>query len=418
MHAPPSEADGGHHPGRYVEGPWGEWIALGVNTPVMDERAWQTGKGLPPMTIAIAQPARTGNPGIVPPWLQGPRPVTPAPAIPGAPAPAPQPEVPTAATRDALVAVPLSNGDIVIVDVPNGMFPGGDHGHDHTAPTSRRGFGAASDARRGVDVAAEQQRVDGLVRDIQAKYADLGIRPDEGNDPVKAFFLPSFPNAAYAPEGFRDAKLGVDMPADSIGVGVDPRSGRSFAEAGDVVAHELAHRIIDNMTPSKLSMHPMSEDVAVHESLADTFASLVDRDDWVLGEQLVQPVRVMDKPEQLGHPGHVDDLKTVLAPGSKHMVPVGRDRRTGEVVTAPDWHVVAGIPNKAAAIIGDELGRDKLGEIYLKAVREGVRPGQEVEGLAVAVLQSAKDLYGTDSREFQVTQAAWDAVGVLDLLKQ
>lgn len=369
------------------------------------------------MTIAIAQPARTGNPGVVPPWLQGPRPVTPQPA-PGtgtpAPAPSPTPEVPTAATRDVLVAVPLSDGQVVIVDVPAGMFPGSDRGHDHAAPSSGRGFGAVEGARGGVNVQAEQRRIDDTVARIQDAYGQLGIRPDEGNDPVKAYFRPDFPNAAYAPQGYREH----DLPADSIGVGIDPRSGRSFAEADDVVAHELAHRIIDHMTPDKLSMHPMSEDVAVHESLADTFASLVDRDDWVLGEQLVQPVRVMDKPEQLGHPGHVSDLEKVLRPGSDHMVPVGRDKRTGEVVTAPDWHIVAGIPNKAAAMIGDKLGRDKLGEIYIKAVREGVRPGQEIEGLAVAVLQSAKDLYGTNSHEFQVTRDAWDAVGVLDLLKE
>jgi Zn-dependent metalloprotease len=100
------------------------------------------------------------------------------------------------------------------------------------------------------------------------------------------------------------------------------------------------------------------------------------------------------------------------------MVPIGRDRRTGEVVTAPDWHVVAGIPNKAAAIIGDELGRDTMGKIYLKAVRENVHGGKEIEGLATAVLKSAKDLYGVNSREFQVTKDAWDQVGVLELLQQ
>ncbi|MCW2921463.1 MAG: peptidase family protein [Thermoleophilia bacterium] len=361
------------------------------------------------MTIAIAQPARTGNPGIVPPWLQGPRPITPNPTTGEPTPPAPQPEVPTAATRDALVAVPLSNGQIVIVDVPAGMFPGG----THEAPTSRRGFGAVEGARGGVNVQREQQRIDDTVASIQAAYTKLGITQREGNDPVKAYFRPDFPNAAYAPEGFSD----YDLPADSIGVGIDPRSGHSFAEAPDVVAHELAHRIIDHMTPSKLSMSPLSEDVAVHESLADTFAAMVDTDDWTMGEQLVEPVRIMDHPERLGHPGHVNDLKTILVPGGEHMVQVGTDRRTGEIVEAPDWHIVAGIPNKAAAIIGTELGRAKMGEIYLKAVRENVRPGQEVEGLAVAVLQSAKDLYGAGSHEFQVTKDAWDAVGVLDLLK-
>ncbi len=366
------------------------------------------------MTSAIAQPARTGNPGIVPPWLQGPRPVTP-PATGETPATGttPTPALPTPATRDALVAVPLPNGDVAILDVPTGAAPAHDQGGEQI-PRPGRGFGAVTDAHRGVNVAAEQRRIDDTVAKIQAKFSDLGIRDSEGNSPVKAYFRPDFPNAAYAPEGYAD----YDLPRDSIGVGIDPRSGRSFAEADDVVAHELAHRIIDHMTPQRLSMHPMSEDVAVHESLADTFAALVDRDDWVLGEELVQPVRIMDKPERLGHPGHVDDLKQVLAPGSEFQVPVGRDRRTGKVVTAPDWHVVAGIPNKAAAIIGDELGRDKLGEIYIKAVREGVQPGREIEGLATAVLQSAKELYGTDSREFQVTKDAWDAVGVLDLLRE
>ncbi len=319
------------------------------------------------MMIAVATPTRTGNPGVVPPWLQGPRPVTPQPV--------------------------------------EGPAP---------APTMRRGSGAVEGARRGVNVQAEQRRIDEAVQQIRSAYAALGIQDSEGNGPVQAYFRPYLPNAAYAPDG--DPKY--RLPPDSIGVGIDPRSGRSFAEAPDVIAHELAHRIIDHMTTGQLSMHPLSQDIAVHESLADTFAALIDRDDWTIGEQLVEPVRMMDHPERLGHPGHVKDLETILRPGSKYMVPVGRDRRTGKIVKGPDWHVVAGIPNKAAALIGEALGRDKLGEIYIKAVREGVRPGRSIGGLAVAVLNSAKDLYGTDSHEFQVTRDAWDAVGVLDLLRQ
>ena len=356
------------------------------------------------MSIAIAQPARTGNPGIVPPWLQG---------ASGATGTA-------AATRDALVAVPLPDGRVVILEVPDGFLPGG-HGHDHGhAPTGgpqrRSDAGAAGDARRGAIIAAEQRRIDDTVSTIQAKYGALGIRDHEGNDPVKAHFIPEFPNAAYAPEGVEE----LGLPADSIGVGIDPRSGRSFGEADDVIAHELAHRIIDHMTPQPLSMSPLSEDVAVHESLADTFASLVDQDGgWELGEELGEPVRIMDKPEQLGHPGHVADLKSILVPGGEHMVEIEVEDRRGnsKVVEAPDWHVVAGIPNKAAAIIGDTLGRDALGEIYIKAVREHVRPGQEIEGLAKGVLTATRDLFGAGSRELDVVTKAWDSVGVLDLLK-
>lgn len=357
------------------------------------------------MNIAPMQPVRTGNPGVVPPWLQG-RPVTPVPGttVPTpAPAPTPVPTTDAVAGRNALGFIPLPGGGGLIVDLPDGSVGG--------VPGLRQTRGQSGS---GINVAAEQQHLEDTVSEIQAKFTQLGVQDSEGNGPVVARFDPHYPNASYAPDGVREQGI----PADSITVGVDPRDNSPFTQARDVVAHELSHRVIDHMTKGRLDMSPLSEDVAVHESLADTFASLVDNDDWVIGDELAAPIRDMANPEALGHPDHVNDLKRILAPGSEHMQPVGRDRSTGEIVTAPDWHVVAGIPNKAASLIGDALGRNKLGEIYLKAVREGVRPGQEIEGLATAVLQSAKDLYGAGSREFQVTMGAWDAVGVLDLLKQ
>lgn len=362
------------------------------------------------MTIAPSQPARSGNPGIVPPWLQG-RPIGPAPDAPKPDAPAPTPDAPAAAVdaaagRDALTFVPLPDGRVVVVDVPDH-----DHGsHDGGSPARRIDHAAAGSAQ----VAREQRHLDDTVADIQAAFARLGVRDEEGNGPVVARFNPRYPNASYAPEGIPEK----GVPRDSITVGVDPRDRTPFTRAKDVVAHELAHRVIDHMTRGQLNLSPLSEDVAVHESLADTLAALVDRDDWIIGEDLAEPIRVMDDPEQLGHPDHVNDLPRVLAQNSPHMHPVGKDRRTGEIVSAPDWHVIAGIPNKAASLIGDELGRDTLGRIYLKAVREHVRPGREIEGLAAAVLTSAQELYGSASREFQVTKDAWDAVGVLDLLRR
>jgi len=328
------------------------------------------------MRTAVAYTPHTGNPGIVPPWLQGgTRPTTP-------------PPVGTTPAR-------------------------------HGAPDPLADLLGTLAARTGaIDVAREQVRLEETVARIQASFGALGIRESEGNDPVTARFNPRYPNASYAPNGVPSK----GVPVDSITVGVDPRSMRPYTEADDVVAHELAHRVIDHMTT--LDMSPFSEDVAVHESLADTFAALVDDDDWVIGDQLVSPVRVMDDPEQLGHPDHVNDLDRVFAPDSEFMHPVKlangdvvRDPMTDEPVLVPDWHVIAGIPNKAATLIGNELGREKLGEIYLKAVREHVNPGEEIEGLASAVMQSAEELYGADSRESQVTQAAWDAVGMLELVR-
>lgn len=275
-----------------------------------------------------------------------------------------------------------------------------------------RGASLRSFALRDTQSQLEQQRVDTLVGVIQAKFGAIGIKASEGNSPVTAIFNPKFFNAAYTPSGIDSVGAG----ADSIVIGVDPRSGRSFAQAEDVIAHELAHRVIDHMTKRPLSMSPLSEDVAVHESLADTFAALIDDDDpWTVGEDLSQPIRSMSNPELLGDPGHVRDLSWALGPQGKHMVPVGRDR-AGKIVKAPEWHAIAGIPNKAAAILGSKIGKDALGKIYINALRNYVGPGQEIEGLAGAVLQSTKDLYGSRSPELQAAAEAWDAVGVLGLL--
>lgn len=321
------------------------------------------------------------------------------------------PPVQPGQTLNARIAVPTREG-IVVVDVPDSVVG---HEHTHGESTPGRGFGALDTGIRGAEFAREQARIESTVRDVQARFAKLGVTEAEGNGPVKALFIPNFPNAAYAPEGV--PRLG--MPADSIGIGIDPRSGRSFAEAEDVIAHELAHRVVTHMARQPLSMSPISEDVAVHESLADTFAALIDDDqEWVLGEDLASPVRIMDRPEQLGHPGSVKDLDGALGPNGSLMVSIGTNRRTGEAIKAPDWHAVAGIPNKAASIIGKELGKEDLGKIYLNAIRKYVAPGQEIEGLARATMKSAAELYGANSRELQATKDAWDAVGVLELIKE
>ncbi|MCW2923044.1 MAG: peptidase family protein, partial [Thermoleophilia bacterium] len=364
------------------------------------------------MSIATS-PVRNSNPGIVPPWLQGTHPVSPAPTAPTPIVPAPTAATTTAASsdpaagvrelsRDALHFIPLGDGRVVVVD--DGIAPGGMR--RPSAPTESPEGLEGGESLRPTDrndpaVLAEQHRIEGTIDDIRGFFSKLGVKDSEGNDRTTVVFNPRYHNASYSPEAIPE----FGVPADSVSVGTDPRSGESFGKAKDVLAHEWTHRIVDHLTHGKLEMSPLSEDVAVHESLADTFAAAYDSDDWVIGDELVEPIRVMNDPEQLGHPDNVDDLPRIMAPGSEfmHELPtrdggVLRDR-SGKVVEVPDWHVIAGIPNKAASIIGDSLGRDTMAKIYLKAVREGVKPGQEIEGLASAVMQSASDLFGADSHE-------------------
>lgn len=313
-------------------------------------------------------------------------------------------------TRGATGYIPLPGGRVIIVNLPDGFLPRDDHdhGHDHGSDRPSLLGGASVPRVPSGAIAREQAAIEKTVSDVRSFFSGIGIADNEGNDgSAQIRFDPEFPNAAYAPDGAPE--LGI--PADSITVGVDPRSGQSFGRAKDVVAHEWSHRVIDRLTQGTLKMSPVSSDVAIHETLADTLASAFDKDDWQLGEELGKPIRDMKNPESLGHPGHMQDLKQTLAPDSQFVHPARTPN--GEVVLLPDWHVVAGVPNKAATIIGDTLGRDAMAKIYVKAARDHIRGGDKFSGLAAAVVRSAQELYGAGSRELQVTRDAWDAVGLL-----
>lgn len=312
--------------------------------------------------ISGSAAAANGNAGIVPPWLQAGR-VTPGSPVATAPSvtDAPPSDARAIATSPAIAGAQSGAAALGVTLVR--LVP------------SRRDTGA----REGV--ARQQAEVEAGVEQVRDFFTGLGVTAREGtDDSLRVAFDPRFPNAAYIPD------------LDAIQIGVDPRSGRSFGDAKDVVAHEYSHRVIDRMTGLGVG----GEDSAIHESLADTFAAAFDVDDWTLGEDIGEPIRDMENPGRLGDPSHVDQFDP-------------RER---------DMHSVAGIPNKAASIIGNELGRDTMAEIYVDAMRRFIRPGQEIEGLAAATMRSARDLFGPSSPEFTTTVKAWDQVGVLDLLRR
>lgn len=375
------------------------------------------------MSMTVA-PVRSGNPGIVPEWLQGTRPSAPSTDVtepstgretgsgtpPSATPGHSRRESPVDAARAGaeeievvVYPVPIGTGATVPSRPVSGVLrredaPEGPEAPEELPPT------------KVFDEAAESTRLRTKVDEVRDFFRDLGVRDDEGNDAGIARFNPRYPNASYSPVGIPEKRV----PADSITVGVIPREGRSLVDAEDVVAHEWAHRIIHHMTGGQLESSPLAGDNAVHESLADTFAAAFDSEDWSLGEDVGKPMRVLDKPEQLGHPGSVADLERIFGPGGegKFIMPVGTDQR-GRLVLVPDPHVVAAVPNKAAALIGEELGRDTMAKIYVNALRDHLEPGGAIGGLATAVMQSAEELYGADSRELSATKDAWRAVGLL-----
>ena len=84
-----------------------------------------------------------------------------------------------------------------------------------------------------------------------------------------------------------------------------------FAKSLDVAAHEMSHGVIQNTA----NLTYQGESGALNESFADIFGILVDRNDWQLGEEVVNPnifrtgaLRDMQNPNnggsRLGDPGY------------------------------------------------------------------------------------------------------------------
>jgi len=69
-------------------------------------------------------------------------------------------------------------------------------------------------------------------------------------------FLSNYPNASYAHS--------EDGSQESFNIGLDRTSGKSYATATDVIAHEYAHRVVNHI----LGQQGEGEAGAVNESLA------------------------------------------------------------------------------------------------------------------------------------------------------
>lgn len=252
----------------------------------------------------------------------------------------------------------------------------------------------------------DEERVAKAIGRAQDFFTERGIGPDKGNGPILVEMRPNHPSASYGPDG---------KGGDSIWVGIDPVTKKSYAEADDILYHEYAHRIVHNLRPDS-SMY--GEPGSVDESLPDAFAAAIEGRNWTIGEDVVPGgLRSMENPRRR------QDAERALPPG---LAKLGWPRVADHIDRkVPDWsatylgitqdgnkYLNIGIGNKAAVAIGNALGRSVLGDIYLEAVQHHLRPREGFAGLADATLAATRKLHGDDSPELQAVQQAWNSVGL------
>ncbi|WP_055149280.1 M4 family metallopeptidase [Jiulongibacter sediminis] len=194
-----------------------------------------------------------------------------------------------------------------------------------------------------------------------------------------------------------------------MGYGNGNQGFKPLAGALDVAGHEMTHGVIENTA----RLEYRNQSGALNESFADIFGAMIDRDDWTLGEDVVRAsafpsgaLRSLQNPNQGGQrdPGY--------QPMNMSQYVYLRDipsEDNGGV------HINSGIPNHAYYLFatGSGMTKSKAENIYYHALNNYLTRTSRFVDLRLAVIQSAKDLFG-DGIEANAARAAFDAVGIAD----
>ncbi|MCM3719498.1 M4 family metallopeptidase [Fictibacillus phosphorivorans] len=181
----------------------------------------------------------------------------------------------------------------------------------------------------------------------------------------------------------------------------------------DVAAHEMTHGVITHTA----NLAYRNQSGALNESFADVFGALVDDSDWEMGEDIMAPAAKADgvtRLRSLSDPNSVVVSNPERAAFGSGVYPDHMDEYYNMPLNVDNGgvHVNSSITNHAAYLIGQELGREKLGKIYYRAISVYLTSNSNFSDARQALVQSAGDLYGEGSAEVTAVNAGFDAVGI------
>ncbi|WP_173916232.1 M4 family metallopeptidase [Halobacillus sp. Marseille-Q1614] len=184
----------------------------------------------------------------------------------------------------------------------------------------------------------------------------------------------------------------------------------------DVAAHEMTHGV----TTHTAGLKYRNQSGALNEAFSDIFGALIDEEDWELGEDIMAEeakasgrtsLRSLSDPSKYPvgaayvpygdgngmYPSHMDEY---------YNLPMDLDN--GGV------HINSSIINHAAYITGEQIGKEKLGQIYYRALSEYLLPESDFSHAREVLIQSAVDIYGESSEEAAATEAGLNQVGITE----
>ena len=166
----------------------------------------------------------------------------------------------------------------------------------------------------------------------------------------------------------------------------------------DVTAHEITHGVVDNSAAFKYE----NQSGALHEHMADFFACMVDRGDWIMGEDSMAGTQFAGW-RDLSDP-HNAKMKS---PGPKTMAEYKNLPNTAQ----GDYggvHVNSTIPSYATYLLtaGPQgIGREKAEKIIYRALTKYMTQNSGFVDYRRAAIASAKDLFPNGTELKAVTDA-------------
>lgn len=178
----------------------------------------------------------------------------------------------------------------------------------------------------------------------------------------------------------------------------------------DVVGHEFTHGLID----STAGLVYESQSGALNESYADVFGVLIAKSNWTVGGTIIKSppypipyLRSLEDPNARGNYDPRDPLGSVGQPAHmREYANLSNSRRSDN----GGVHVNSGIPNRAAFLVAQVLGNDRMQQVYYRTLTSYLTPTANFAAAAQATMRAATDLFGADAAN--AVRAAFNQVGI------
>ena len=177
-----------------------------------------------------------------------------------------------------------------------------------------------------------------------------------------------------------------------------------LAGALDVAGHEMSHGVIQNTA----NLEYQGESGSLNESFADIFGVMIDRDDWLLGEDVVN--------RQVFRTGA---LRNMMDPnnggrslGDRGWQPANVSEQYFGQENNGGVHINSGIPNRAFYLFATQIGRDNAALVYYDALDNYLTRSSQFIDARLAVIEAANQRFGANVAA--TAAAAFDAVGITE----